>query len=142
MSEKKLSELPKNYKAEIAQRLVEFRQKLGMKSQDFAKMIGVSPVTFSRYQNGHQSIESRVLIRLAQATKCNLNWLLMGIGGPTVREWKDEDLRSEFFLREIILTLQADPDAKQVVYELLHCGESISRFMEIIKGYLGKKSTS
>jgi transcriptional regulator with XRE-family HTH domain len=115
---------------------------MGMKSQDLAEAIGVSPVSLSRYQNGHQSMEASVLIKLAQVIGCNLNWLLLGIGEPTLGSKKGADLRSDFFLREIIDHLKSDPDSKQIVYEMLHCGDSISRFMEITKSYLTKKSTS
>jgi transcriptional regulator with XRE-family HTH domain len=48
-----------------------------MSRKQLAKMCGTSPVTFSRYLNGHYKLPLRVLSNMANAMKMDVNELVV-----------------------------------------------------------------
>ena len=50
-----------------------------MSQKQLAKMFGTSPVTFSRYLNGHFKLPLRVLFNMATAMKIDVNDLVVKV---------------------------------------------------------------
>lgn len=79
------------------------RKRAGMKSADFAKLLGVEAETFSRYENGKQVASESVdkLIRLAYALNCDdaeLSETVRRTLQLALLEWKKREMQSNIVL--------------------------------------------
>lgn len=68
------------YKNEIGSRIRELRLKLGLKEQGFAEKIGCKQPTVNRYEKGLRMPDALAIKNIAEATGCDLKWLLTGCG--------------------------------------------------------------
>ncbi len=65
----------------FAARLRQRRAQLGLRKPDLAAAVGVSLTTIQQYENG-QFPRGELAVRLADALRCTLDWLLAGRGDP------------------------------------------------------------
>ena len=124
---------------QIAQRFREFRAKLGRRMKDLAKEIGISDVTISRYENGHQVPDSLVLRRISELTDLNIDWLLTGKGEPIKQKDRVDhpslslksytelpkgqiDRRRCSNLRLFINNISSNPESQAAIQEMLGLG--------------------
>lgn len=63
----------------FAQRLQSRREQLGLRKQALAVQVGVSLTTIQQYENG-QLPKGEYAVRLSDALRCSLDWLLAGRG--------------------------------------------------------------
>ena len=59
-------------------RIKEVREKAGLNQDEFAKLLGLTPNTVSRYEQGHRLPDSNFLTHLVEKFKCDPGWLLTG----------------------------------------------------------------
>ena len=72
---------PSPQHAAFAARLRQRRTQLGLAKPDLAAAVGVSLTTIQQYENG-QFPRGEFAVRLADALRCTLDWLLAGRGDP------------------------------------------------------------
>ena len=70
-------------------RLFEIRLDLEMTQAILANELGISRMTYVRYEKGERNIPSDVLIKLAELGY-DVNWLLTGAGNMRIEEPSDE----------------------------------------------------
>lgn len=70
---------PSSLQKEFAQRLRRRRFQLGLSKQELAAQVGVSLTTIQQYEN-RQLPKGEYAVRLADALRCTLDWLLAGKG--------------------------------------------------------------
>ena len=63
----------------FAERLRQRRVQLALRKQDLAAQVGVSLTTIQQYENG-QLPKGEFAVRLSEALRCSLDWLLAGKG--------------------------------------------------------------
>ena len=61
---------------ELEIRLKELRQERDLTQQEMAKLLGVSRVTYSRYENGKREIPLTLLIKLADIFKTSIDYIV------------------------------------------------------------------
>lgn len=76
-----LSSSPASPASAFAARLRQRRAQLGLRKPDLAAAVGVSLTTIQQYENG-QFPRGELAVRLADALRCTLDWLLAGRGDP------------------------------------------------------------
>lgn len=70
---------PSSLQKEFAQRLRRRRSHLGLSKQELAAQVGVSLTTIQQYEH-RQLPKGEYAVRLAEALRCTLDWLLAGKG--------------------------------------------------------------
>ena len=64
----------------ISSRFKEFREKLGLTQQDFAKKLGVEQAAISKIENSRRQLDIGILRSLLEVFQIDINWLLLGDG--------------------------------------------------------------
>lgn len=62
----------------ISSRFKEFREKLGLTQQDFAKKLGVEQAAISKIENSRRQLDIGILRSLLEVFQIDINWLLLG----------------------------------------------------------------
>lgn len=70
---------PSGLQMEFTQRLRRRRMELGLSKQELAAQVGVSQTTIQQYES-RQLPKGEYAVRLAEALRCSLDWLLAGRG--------------------------------------------------------------
>jgi len=87
------------------------RKRVGKKSADFAKLLGVEAETFSRYENGKQQPAESIdkLIRLVYALNCDDAPLLERTRSAlysALMEWRKRELKKKASKSKIVLQMR------------------------------------
>lgn len=69
--------------SDIGQRMKQRRKLAGMSQTDLGKIVGVSKVAVSQWENGDTQPNGENLLKMAQALDCPPEWILSGIGNPS-----------------------------------------------------------
>jgi SOS-response transcriptional repressor LexA len=69
--------------SDIGQRMKMRRKMAGMSQTDLGRLVGVSKVAVSQWENGDTQPNGENLLKMAQALECPPEWILSGIGNPS-----------------------------------------------------------
>lgn len=64
---------------DIASRIKSVREAKKLSVRSYASMLGTSPPTISRVENGQRTPDINLILHIATTFKCNLQWLLTGV---------------------------------------------------------------
>lgn len=87
----------------IRVRIKKARLVLGMSSKEVAEEIGVSPVTYSRYETGKRTPTIKHFFELSNVFNCTIDYFLHIEGEYFEIERKMRDLRAYLFLKENLI---------------------------------------
>lgn len=96
-------------KKAVGRRFREFRETIGMKRCDMAKLCKVSQALISNFENGRAVIHTKYLIILTRKLHLNTLWLLTGLGPMRL---KDKDTRDPYAELHRLLKI---PEVEQVL---------------------------
>lgn len=77
-----MSEDPDRVLRQIAERVLKRRTDLGLRQQDLAELLGITPTNIHRIEHAQQNLTIRTLCKLADALGVTLGELLMGTPPP------------------------------------------------------------
>jgi len=87
-------------------RIKSLRSILKLSQQQFGELIDCNRLLISRYENGESKPSYDIILKVAEKTNVNLNWLMMG-EGAMFRDQSDRDVlellkhENEFFKRKM-----------------------------------------
>ncbi len=87
----------------IRVRIKKARLALGMSSKEVAEEIGVSPVTYSRYETGKRTPTIKHFFELSNVFNCTIDYFLHIEGEHFEIERKMRDLRAYLYLKENLI---------------------------------------
>lgn len=87
----------------IRVRIKKARLELGMSSKEVAEAIGVSPVTYSRYETGRRTPTIKHFFELSNVFNCTIDYFLHIEGEFFEIERKMRDLRAYLYLKENLI---------------------------------------
>jgi transcriptional regulator with XRE-family HTH domain len=87
--------LDEETKKAVGRRFREFRETIGMKPIDMAKLCKVSPASISNFENGRAVIHTKYLIVLTHQLRLNTHWLLTGLGPMRLKDKQTPDTYAE-----------------------------------------------
>jgi transcriptional regulator with XRE-family HTH domain len=96
-------------KKAIGRRFREFRETIGMKRIDMAKLCKVSQSLISNFENGRAILHTKYLIILNRELRLNIHWLF---GGQGPMHLKDKETREKYSELEQLLNV---PEVEQVL---------------------------
>ncbi len=88
-------------KEEIGQRIRKLRKLLGLSQKEFAEILGIHPMTLSRYELGKIQPTEKILQLIAIRFEVNLDWLKKGEGEPFFEERGRMSPKWAIFSREM-----------------------------------------
>jgi DNA-binding XRE family transcriptional regulator len=90
LGEPPMSPAPTRSMKEFGGRMTAVRTIAGYNSaESFAKLVGVDPHTYRRYERGEVEPKFEFLVDFSRATRCSLHWLLTGDGEPRLPPQQD-----------------------------------------------------
>ena len=96
-------------KKAVGRRFREFRETIGMKRNDMAKLCKVSQALIGNFENGRAVIHTKYLIILTRNLRLNTLWLLTGLGPMRLKDKDTRDPHAE--LRQLLKI----PEVEQVL---------------------------
>ena len=81
----------------IGSRLRSFRESIKLNQRDFAKKLGTTPNSYSRYEAGRIEIPLAILVNISKTFEISLDWLLIGITNREKPPTQHTEMASELF---------------------------------------------
>ena len=85
----------------IAQARKEIENANGIKRNDFAESLGISPRTLTNYEKGHKGPDAEFLMLLCDLYNINLRWLLHGLDDMFCAKPSPEGIAEEVRLMSV-----------------------------------------
>lgn len=72
-----------DYSVAFGQRIKTYRMENAYTQEQLGKMLYITPTTLSRVENGKKEPSSNIIHYIAKNTKCDIDWLLLGVKSET-----------------------------------------------------------
>ena len=92
---RKRPSLDEETKKAVGRRFREFRETIGMKRINMAKLCKVSQASIGNFENGRAVIHTKYLIILTRELRLNNLWLLTGLGPMRLKDKETRDTYAE-----------------------------------------------
>lgn len=88
-------------------KIKEFRKAAGLTQEQLGQIVGASPVSISLYENGKQSPDVSMLMRIADALSCSIDALLDHNQESMDEEWEfREQIRNNPAYRQLFMAAE------------------------------------
>ena len=102
-------------KAEIGKRIREIREFLGISQREFAEILGIHPLSVSRYELGKSNPSPSVLKAIEDKFGVNPEWLLAGKGEPFKSSKESDNFNFKFNKRWKAVEQRLEESAELIV---------------------------
>jgi transcriptional regulator with XRE-family HTH domain len=107
------------------------RKSCGYTQAGLAKQVGISTITFNRYETGNRGIDSSLVVNLAEILNCDLIWLLTGQGDMR----GDSGAIHQKASNDVLLNKQNDPLLTEIMQILVNdLPDEKESFLKVLLG--------